>query len=203
MSGLPKATLVNWLDGRVTRPRRWQDVVRVADALRLPECAASELLESAGHPTVPELLALPHPPEDERLLAPWIPEMRPAAGMRRKLPNTGLLFGRETISREMARLLTVAGRRLVTVTGMPGVGKTHLAIDVARRVANKFDCEPVWIPLGPVAGTARIADAVAAALSLSARNEAALFTLLAREFKEKSMLLVIDNAEHLTAPRRR
>lgn len=35
MSGVPKATVVNWLEGRVARPRRWQDVVRVADALQI------------------------------------------------------------------------------------------------------------------------------------------------------------------------
>ncbi|MBD5653559.1 MAG: hypothetical protein IAI50_00060 [Candidatus Eremiobacteraeota bacterium] len=198
LSGLPKATLVNWLDGRVTRPRRWQDVARVADALRLTEYAASELLESAGHPTVRELLNVPHPPEDEQLLAPWTADVRPAAGVRRKLPGTGLLIGREASSHELRRLLTIACRRFVTVTGMPGVGKTHLAIDVARSIARNFDCEPVWIPLGHVRGVAQIGSAVAAALSLAARNEATLCAQLARDFTEKSILLVFDNAEHLT-----
>jgi predicted ATPase len=198
LSGLPKATLVNWLDGRVTRPRRWQDVVRVADALRLPECSASELLEAAGHPSVSELLALEHPPEDERLLAAWMADTRKPAALRRGLPGTGLLVGRETISREVERLLTVSGRRFVTITGMPGVGKTHLAIDVARSIAHNFHCEPVWIPLAPLRVTTRLSSALASALLSSVRGEADLVAFLAREFADKSILLVVDNAEHVT-----
>jgi hypothetical protein len=49
LSGIPKATIVNWLEGRVLRPRRWQDVIAVADALRLDETRVGELLAASRH----------------------------------------------------------------------------------------------------------------------------------------------------------
>jgi tetratricopeptide (TPR) repeat protein len=52
LAGLPKATIVNWLQGRVRHPRNWRDVVRVADALRLSERDADALLDAAGHPSL-------------------------------------------------------------------------------------------------------------------------------------------------------
>jgi hypothetical protein len=56
LSGIPKATIVNWLEGRVLRPRRWQDVVAVADALRLDESGVSELLDSSEQPGLAKLI---------------------------------------------------------------------------------------------------------------------------------------------------
>jgi tetratricopeptide (TPR) repeat protein len=57
LTGLPKATVVNWLEGRVRRPRDWRAVVRVADALRLSEQDADTLLSAAGHPSLRDLRA--------------------------------------------------------------------------------------------------------------------------------------------------
>jgi len=49
LSGVPKATIVNWLNGRVARPRRWQDLARVADAMRLGRDELDDLLSAANH----------------------------------------------------------------------------------------------------------------------------------------------------------
>ncbi len=54
-SGIPKPTIVNWLEGRVRRPRSWKDLVRLAKALRLRQTEASKLLKCVGHPTLQEL----------------------------------------------------------------------------------------------------------------------------------------------------
>jgi hypothetical protein len=54
-SGVPKSTIVNWLQGTVSRPRRWQDVLSVADALRLDLAEVDDLLTSSQHPTAVEL----------------------------------------------------------------------------------------------------------------------------------------------------
>lgn len=70
MSGVSKATVVNWRDGRVARPRRWQDVVRVADALRLGTVDTDRLLRAAGQPTLAQLAGAAHG-NDARLLAAW------------------------------------------------------------------------------------------------------------------------------------
>ncbi|MDQ3307748.1 MAG: hypothetical protein M3499_05255 [Actinomycetota bacterium] len=55
LSGVPQATIVNWLEGRVARPRRWEDLVRVGDAMRLGRDEVDELLAAARHPPVVEL----------------------------------------------------------------------------------------------------------------------------------------------------
>ena len=54
-SGIPKPTIVNWLEGRVRRPRSWQDLVKLAKALRLRQAEVGKLLKSARHPTPLEL----------------------------------------------------------------------------------------------------------------------------------------------------
>ena len=64
----------------------------------------------------------------------------------------------------MAGLL--AERRLVTVTGPGGSGKTRLATEVARRLAGRF-ADGTWLAeLAPVADPAAVATAVAAALGV-------------------------------------
>src|SRR5919108_4766085 len=57
LSGVPKATIVNWLDGQVKKPRHWQDLVRVADALRLSAADTTRLLQAAGHQPIEALIA--------------------------------------------------------------------------------------------------------------------------------------------------
>lgn len=54
-SGIPKPTIVNWLEGRVRRPRSWQDLLKLARALRLRQPDATKLLKCTGHPTLQEL----------------------------------------------------------------------------------------------------------------------------------------------------
>ena len=47
LSAVPKMTIVNWLNGRVVRPRGWQGVVALAVAMRLTEAEANQLLAAA------------------------------------------------------------------------------------------------------------------------------------------------------------
>ncbi len=54
LSGIPKATIVNWLEGRVKRPRGSEDLLKLAAILHLEEGEATELLQSAGHPSIAE-----------------------------------------------------------------------------------------------------------------------------------------------------
>ena len=55
MSGIPKATIVNWMSGRVASPRHWQDIIRVADSLRLCRDSTDSLVQAAGYGTVVEV----------------------------------------------------------------------------------------------------------------------------------------------------
>lgn len=67
---MPKATIVNWLEGRVARPRRWQDLIQVADALRLDASDTDWLLRAAGQASLAQLVAGARG-DDARLLDPW------------------------------------------------------------------------------------------------------------------------------------
>src|SRR5689334_11473298 len=73
LAGIPRATIENWLDGQVRRPRRWQDLVKVADALRLSASETTQLLQTAGHPAIEALIAHAELAQDRALLAAWAP----------------------------------------------------------------------------------------------------------------------------------
>jgi predicted ATPase/class 3 adenylate cyclase len=103
--------------------------------------------------------------------------------------------GREDELAEVAGLL--AEHRLVTLTGVGGVGKTRLALQVAADVIPRFP-DGVWVvELAKVRDPAAVAEAVAAALGASSRTEAAVIDTLIRFLRPKSLLMVLDNCEHL------
>jgi predicted ATPase/DNA-binding CsgD family transcriptional regulator len=87
--------------------------------------------------------------------------------------------------------------RLVTVTGPGGAGKTRLAGEVARHVADRF-ADGVWLAeLAPVRDPAQLASAVAVALGIRDLASADAADGLARALARRQMLLVLDNCEHL------
>ena len=89
--------------------------------------------------------------------------------------------------------------RLVTVTGPGGVGKTRLASEVARRVADRF-ADGMWlVELTSVTDPAQIPSAVATALGIGERPGVAAADLLAEVLASQQALLVLDNCEHVIA----
>jgi predicted ATPase/DNA-binding NarL/FixJ family response regulator len=118
--------------------------------------------------------------------------------------ETSSFVGRRRDSGEVRRLLT--GFRLVTVTGVGGVGKTRLALRAAGDVRRVFP-DGVWfvdlttVPAaGPLAPGAQdpdvLADLVRAALGLHERGRPSVARLTS-QLAGRRMLLVIDNCEHL------
>ncbi|WP_302885767.1 ATP-binding protein, partial [Streptomyces venezuelae] len=117
-------------------------------------------------------------------------------------PLTGIV-GREAAVAEVCGLLTE--RRLVTLTGPGGVGKTRLAVEAAGRLREEF-ADGVW--LVEFAGArGELAEVVAAALELRddgvwglrPEGERALTTAerLAEVLRGRRALLVLDNCEHV------
>lgn len=132
-------------------------------------------------------------------------ESRPVAPAS-NLPAAPLtaLIGREHEVGELCELLANAGVRLLTLTGPPGVGKTRLAMEVARRTeraaaAGKLDpLDGVFlVSLAPLTDPAQVGAAIAAAAGIEEVPGRPLATVLASYFRDKSVLLVLDNAEHL------
>jgi predicted ATPase/class 3 adenylate cyclase len=89
------------------------------------------------------------------------------------------------------------GARLVTLTGAGGVGKTRLALHVARGVSPRFG-DGAWLcELAPVRDPAGVDDAVAAVFSVTAPARQSTRDALVEFLRGKQLLLVLDNCEHL------
>lgn len=96
---LPKATIINWLSGVVARPRRWHDLIRVADALRLSEAETNELLTTAEWPPLAEPSARVTGDEDVALLATVITSS--SLGLARRRASV-LTLPRPPVARDTA-----------------------------------------------------------------------------------------------------
>jgi predicted ATPase/class 3 adenylate cyclase/DNA-binding CsgD family transcriptional regulator len=103
--------------------------------------------------------------------------------------------GRSAELDEVAGLL--ARYRMVTVTGPGGMGKTRLAGEAARRVADRF-ADGVWLAeLAGVADPDLVPAAVAVALGIQHSGGGPMLEALAEVLAARQVLLVLDNCEHL------
>jgi predicted ATPase len=105
------------------------------------------------------------------------------------------LIGRESEIDEIHA--AVRSHRLVTLTGVGGVGKTRLALEVATQMADEF-ADGVWVfELASVADPAAVPDAVAAVLGIIQQPGKSVSESVASALEGRSRLLVFDNCEHV------
>ena len=104
-------------------------------------------------------------------------------------------IGREQEMAEVKQLL--ATTHLLTLTGPGGVGKTRLALQVAADVSGDY-ADGVWlVELAALAQPAPVPQAVATALNLCEESQRPLLDTLSDCLRDKQLLLVLDNCEHL------
>jgi predicted ATPase/DNA-binding XRE family transcriptional regulator len=109
-------------------------------------------------------------------------------------PTTPLL-GRE---RELAEISTLLREgRLLTLTGTAGVGKTRLAIAVAREAAALGPDGTVFVPLAPLAQSTAVLPTVVHALGVRETGGPAPEATLRAALRDRRLLLVLDNFEHV------
>lgn len=117
------------------------------------------------------------------------------------LPATPLL-GRESELAAMERIFNDPHCRLLTLTGVGGIGKTRLGIEFASRWRGMFPGGVHYIPLASINSVELIVPAIAEALEFSfsgpSNPKLQLFDYLAHEVKQAA-LLILDNFEHLLA----
>jgi predicted ATPase len=124
---------------------------------------------------------------------PQLRTLDPSLGNLR-LPVTNLI-GREAQVDELAA--AVRSRRLVTLTGVGGVGKTRLALEVAAELADEFP-DGVWVfELATVTDPAAVPDAVAAVLGITQQPGMSVGESVAAALEGRFRLLVFDNCEHV------
>jgi hypothetical protein len=110
-------------------------------------------------------------------------------------PAVTSFIGRES---EVAELqAAVKTHRLVTLTGVGGVGKTRLALEVAGRLVDEFP-DGVWFfELAAVSDPAAVPDAVAAVLGIVQQADKNVSESVASALEGRSRLMVFDNCEHV------
>jgi predicted ATPase/class 3 adenylate cyclase len=123
------------------------------------------------------------------------PPLRTLEGVPGNLPVAATRFiGRDMELKKLAEL--VRDHRLVTLTGVGGVGKTRLAIQVAAELVMDFD-DGVWLAeLASVADPDAVPDVVAAALGVRPQT-GSVTESITTALTGRSLLLVVDNCEHV------
>ncbi|MGA9019113.1 MAG: helix-turn-helix domain-containing protein [Candidatus Cybelea sp.] len=103
--------------------------------------------------------------------------------------------GRETELSEIARL--VHDHRLVTLTGAGGIGKTQTALQVGAALTETGGTAVCFVALAPVGDPALVVAAIASTLSVQEVPGRPLLETLLAYLKNKTLLLILDNCEHV------
>ena len=104
------------------------------------------------------------------------------------------MIGRDEAIAEV--LCALAQRRCITLVGPGGMGKTTLALAAASAAARTFDGQVAFVNLAPLRDPTQVVGAVSSALGLATLAADPLRGLLCH-LRERRMLIVLDNCEHL------
>ena len=178
------AKAISDLERQPTRSPRLDTVQLLTEALRLDPEGRVKLLAAAR--------------ADQTL-----PTTEP---IRRSLPRPLTpLFGRAGVAEAVAELLrrtkSIEGARLLTLTGIGGVGKTRLAIAAAELAAEAFPEGVLFVDLAPLRDPSLVLPAIASQLSIDERDKLPLSERLVAALQPRRVLLVLDNIEHLLPAR--
>ncbi|HEY3284236.1 MAG TPA: AAA family ATPase [Armatimonadota bacterium] len=124
------------------------------------------------------------------------PSLRSMERFAHNLPVQLTSFvGREE---EVSRVRDLLGQtRLLTLVGVGGTGKTRLALQAAAGLLEAFP-DGVWlVDLAPTGDADRVPQTVAAALGVREQGGQPLVATLSEHLKSRSVLLLLDNCEHL------
>jgi non-specific serine/threonine protein kinase len=161
---------------------------RLAECLQIPPAERKEFIKVARADHSPERLALEAEP-----LAAESPSER-----KTNLPlPPSRLIGRLDLIAEISVLLHRPDVHLVTLTGPGGVGKTRLALHIAADLAAEFPDGAWLVELAALSNPALVAQATASALNLQGSASKPPLDLLTNYLRNRRVLLVLDNCEHL------
>jgi len=164
---------------------------RAADALRVAHDFRQRLADRTGLDASPALTDLEHQ------LAAGTPARRGPPVTPVSAPPSPLI-GRDAEIAGLMRLL--ASERVVTLVGTGGVGKTHLALEAARRARTDHDV--ALLELAPLGDGAAVVDVLAGILGARGSGGDVLASCAA-VLASGRWLLVVDNCEHVLADARR
>ncbi len=99
---------------------------------------------------------------------------------------------------ELSQLLKQENTRLITLLGPGGIGKSRLSLQLLREQKSNFLDGVYFVSLAPLRSDHEVPDAVASALQLRLSGEARVAEEVFSYLANKSMLIVLDNTEHLS-----
>ena len=195
------AELVDELEGLVRehpfRERLWHHLMlalyrsgRQADALAAYHRARAGLDEHLGIEPTEELRAL-----EAAILRQEVPAVARQQALQNLPVALTSFIGRTAELETVSNLLQV--HRLVTLTGVGGVGKTRLALEAARDASDAY-FDGVWfVDLAPLGDPDLVASSVAAVLGLREGSETSALDALTAQLGDRELLVVLDNCEHV------
>ena len=169
-------TVADLIHGRLPEGVTLRDL----GAVRLRDLASAERLYQVQHAR----------------LRPDFPALRSLEAVPNNLPQQVTTFiGREREQREVKVALRKA--RLLTLSGIGGLGKTRLSLQVAADVINDFP-DGVWfVELAPITDERLVAHAAASVLGVKEEAGRPISEALVKHVRDAQLLLVLDNCEHL------
>jgi len=134
-----------------------------------------------------KIIIFPEPPPDNnvQLVTPGLPV------------SLTSLIGREQEEQALYALLLRPDVRLLTLTGTAGVGKTRLALEIARNLVHDFADGVYLVSLAPISDPAFVIPTIARRLGLTESGPEPVMERLKTSQRDKHRLLLLDNFEHV------
>lgn len=167
-------------------PRR-ETLELLARALALDDGQRQVFLAAAARPSLPRRRG-----ETSVTIGPW------ATVQGANLPfSLASFIGRAAELDEIAAL--ARAHRLVTITGAGGIGKTQTALHVAEELDDLNGGAVRFVGFAPIRDPSRVVSKIASALNVQEVPDRPLLATVIAYLKNRAMLLIIDNCEHVIA----
>lgn len=200
--------LVYVLDPAPAREPRLTEMLDDVAADPLVRLRVYSSTEELGSMVAADLAALLAESFARGVPAPRVPESAPSrttqtpgdtsGALPLPVPATSLIGRAEELD-SLTRLVRRHDVRLVTLTGMGGIGKSRLALEVARSVQADFPGGVVLVPLVEVPEPGLVVTSVASRLGIRLDTRAPSIDVVAEAVSQRGeLLLLLDNAEHVS-----
>lgn len=134
-------------------------------------------------------------PVSQRIQHPNIPPAQTSSSNLPILPTP--LIGRQHELDELCKLIRDPHCRMLTVVGPGGMGKTRLALETASHSQPDFEDGTYFVPLAPIQSSRYLIPVIADSIGFTLQGEHEPKEQLFNFLKDKNILLLIDNLEHL------